>query len=152
MTAKEKNGKIKLKYVFGFLLLLTVILSPPIKKYWLKDTAEITEKEGITIIAEESVTPTGGTFVLINETEEDISFGFMYRLEVNKNGTWKYLYVPGETPSEIIVVEAGGKQTVVSDWKKSHGKLPQGRYRYVRNCGKVNEPSSFSAVYEFEIK
>lgn len=109
-------------------------------------------------VKEETRTSKGATFILKNNTDEDYSYGYAYKIEKFENKSWKELVsMPGNPLSQDIVVftiKSKDEVEINIDWS-AYGELKSGIYRLVKNdIRKSNSPESRTyAVYaEFDIK
>lgn len=95
---------------------------------------------------EETVTPTGLTLLLENETEIEFTYGQEHVLEINLDGDWfevpliveAYAYedigyiLPGNESAELVV-----------DWERLYGTLDPGEYRIVKEVLDVFGPGQY---------
>lgn len=114
---------------------------------------EIVEKGVNLFVKDGTLTNTGATFILANNSDKDIQYDEPYRIEVKENGEWHKIDVevafiqPLYTlkPNETAVLEIG--------WENGYGKLPDGTYRLVKtvNYDDVENYESFDVAAEFTI-
>lgn len=94
---------------------------------------EITD-DGVRLTLEDAtLSPTGGTFYMENDTDETVYFGFDFEIEAKSDGKW-YNIMP-ETSSfvaEELDVRTGARYQLDADWVNYVGELPGGDYRMVK--------------------
>lgn len=91
-------------------------------------------KSGVNMsIKKGSLTSSGATIVLINNTDKKIMYGNPYEIEVKKDGKWEkidndlnfnlpaYYLLPGESKEMKLM------------WEDGYGKLAKGTYRIIKN-------------------
>ena len=142
-----------LKRIIAVFLCLAVIFTLTACKYRLKESYyEVGEIDGVILVAEK-VTSTEGTFILKNETDKAVGYGSSYYLERYKNGEWKYMSTGTRIAftAELAVLESDRWEEINMNWKRVYGKLPKGKYRYIKDCCLDDGPFVYIAC-EFEIK
>lgn len=91
---------------------------------------------GVTMeIMDSTVTATGMTVEIFNQTETEINSGNKhdFAIQVKKNGTW-YEIQMGErnNTSEAIVYSKDNPVQMEFSWSRTYGVLPKGNYRIVK--------------------
>lgn len=88
-------------------------------------------------VVEDTLTRTGGTFVINNTTDEELSFGADWYLVKSVTGGWE-LMEPLEEMSWIAIlysVEPGGSYEFEANWKDYYGVLEPGVYGLSKEVG-----------------
>lgn len=107
-------------------------------------------------LKEGTLSNTGATFILKNNTQDYYHYGEPWYLEVYKNNTWYKL-------DEINILtfilpiyglRPGDAKEINIDWEYGYGKLNKGIYRLVKNVSKEDndEYEPINIYSEFEIK
>lgn len=97
--------------------------------------------------AENSLTATGCTVIVENNTDADFQFGESYSVHIYLNGKWYSL--PGRSwHVELVTAEAHNSYTQAVDWSDYLGELPAGHYRMVKDD---HFYKTYCMVYEFDI-
>ena len=136
-TLLAKGTTMKKRFT-AFLLLLLLVpawLFPQGKRYPWKiggeSTLPLVDSEEICLTLEEgTLSPAGASFLLQNSSEETISFGAEYSIQIWIRGGWQDISL--EDPSFWPLytrLAAPGKHTLSIDWSTRYGPLPPGRYR-----------------------
>ena len=97
---------------------------------------------------EETVTPGGMEYSIVNQSKEVWEYGLFYLLQVKENGEWYNLNLTGgvevngkfgmEFPAIALVAKPGEEQSESVDWTYYYGELPGGHYRLIKEgqlCG-----------------
>ena len=127
-----------------------------------KDSAEslreITENEGVQLTLDgDTLTPTGGTFYMVNKSDEVVYFGWDFEIEAEFGGKWYNIMVEDAAFfAEELGVRPGGKYTLETDWHNyvTVGELPPGNYRMVKQyrLESTDWSSPYYVACEFTIK
>lgn len=84
-------------------------------------------------VMEDTVTPTGLTFIIVNETNEIATFGRMFTIEKKSGFGWRELErIDGAYFADAIRVEPGGSREWTESWRSDYGELSPGRYRMIK--------------------
>jgi hypothetical protein len=100
---------------------------------------------------------TGLSFIIHNDTDEELTFGEEYSLERKILGKWyKVLYKPSMMFQPVgwndigIMVKKRSTQTIEVNWEWLYGNLNKGNYRIIKKFI-TNYPSSYNLAMEFTI-
>ena len=133
------------------LLLLALILTGCRSQVWTGQAMQLGKRtrltisapEGVTLTPEaDSVTSTGGTFLLRNDGDRALSVSTWYSVEqLQENGKWFSLKpVEGNKNKNTVwtdedyVVAPGETRTLACNWTWLFGKLEPGTYRLVKTA------------------
>lgn len=96
---------------------------------------------GLTMkIKENTLSSTGLTIIVTNESEHDIMFGSYYRIEKEVDGSWQPLYYirqehdVGWNHIGYEVLINGSYEFEPTDWEWLYGPLEIGQYRFVKDA------------------
>lgn len=114
-------------------------------------TEEINTLEGLSILIDEaSVTSTGLSYEIANQSEEDLSYGQDYSVQKEENGKWYTLEGnPIAVTMELLWLPSGESAAHEVNWEGGYGKLAKGHYRLVKNMG--TEEAGYDVAGEFTI-
>lgn len=107
----------------------------------------VNELEGVTMVFKEgTMTASGGTVLLKNETEQEYVYGSDFSLEQNINGDWYQVPVVEENYGFTDI----GYELSISnveewdlDWEWLYGKLAHGEYRMVKRIIEHRESGDY---------
>ena len=84
------------------------------------------------------LSPTGATVIITDQNKEPYTYGEWYQIEKEENGKWYKLKTMveeyGFNDLGYLVNEHNQVKFVI-DWEWLYGKLPQGRYRILKQVG-----------------
>lgn len=98
------------------------------------DGVNVRNDLGVSLTAE-SITPTGGEFVLSNDSAEPYSYTGFYYLDMRTDEGWGYMK---PTDDSLIFTLLNQKlymmdsYTLSYNWSRAFGELPAGEYRLVK--------------------
>lgn len=106
---------------------------------------------GVTMeIVDDTVTATGMTIEILNQTDVEINSGNKhdFAIQVKKNGTW-YEIQTGErnNTSEAIVFLKDNPVQMEISWSHTYGILPKGNYRIVKGFFPWTEEKGSGATF-----
>ncbi|GFI48189.1 hypothetical protein IMSAGC019_03516 [Lachnospiraceae bacterium] len=115
-------------------------------------TGEVNILEGVAVQTQEgTVSPTGITLEINNQSDKDLNYGQDYSLQKEKDGRW--YQVEPESPVavtlELLWIPAGSTQEMEVRWEASYGKLPEGHYRIVKSF--ADEEKGYYLAGEFSL-
>lgn len=99
------------------------------------ETSYVNSNDKISIEFEaESQNSNGATLVIHNDSDEEISFGIYYFIQVDKDDEWFDISVPNDVswPAILITLEAHDTYKQAVDWENMYGALPKGTYRLIK--------------------
>ena len=129
-----------------------------IEYYFMVNINEIsgTDIEIIMQLKENTLSNSGLTMILKNQSNRGIQYGNPYTIEKYQNGYWKTVDLINDLYFTLPAFELkkGESKEISINWEYGYGKLPNGKYRIVKNFDyEENEKYiSFNKYLEFEIK
>ena len=114
-----------------------------------KSEINITKEKVSLIIKEKTLTSTGATVILKNDSDDDVHYGTPYHLEKKVNNEW-YILKPIEDlnfimPLFILKPEESSENNI--DWNYGYRKLPKGTYRIVKDTDIVKNDESKEKIF-----
>lgn len=118
-------------------------------------TIELAEKGVSLSIKENTLSKTGATLILKNNSDVDVEYGNPYKIEIKKDGKWHKINV--ELNFTLPAFELKSKETkeLELNWKNGYGKLAPGDYRIIKSIDIQKEDGTFDTFYvsaEFTIE
>ncbi|MBE6949063.1 MAG: hypothetical protein E7456_04375 [Ruminococcaceae bacterium] len=114
--------------------------------FFQSDTVEL-------ILDEDTLTPSGASFTLVNNGEVDIQYGTGYSIQVKIQNQWYNVETFGETSSANKASLAAGEEVVIAEnWASLYSVLPEGTYRIIKEFSILNYTNSFYICETFEIE
>lgn len=103
-------------------------------------------------VDESSVTPTGITYSIDNQSDRDLNYGQDYSLLKEKDGKWYFVEPdrPAAVTLELLWVPAGSTDTMEISWEGAYGSLPGGRYRLLKSFSDYEK--GYYLAGEFNVK
>lgn len=97
------------------------------------------------VLREDTLSNSGATFIIKNNTHHDIKFGEPYFLEEERSGKWYevetiddlYFNLP------LYILKPGESKLIDLNWEHSYGKLDSGKYRVVKEIDNNNITAEF---------
>lgn len=116
-----------------------------------KSEYKISEKQITLIVKENTLTRSGLTLNIKNNTEKNYMYGLPYFLEKENDGIWYNLEPISETAFILPLYSLLINETkeLSFDWEYSYGKLSNGKYRIIKEI--FNEDESIHASEEIYI-
>lgn len=106
-------------------------------------------------IKEGTLTKTGATLILKNNSETDFQYCGDFEIEKMQNGLWHNIAIMLDFVCNSNNLNVGETKEFNLDWKNTYGKLPKGTYRIIKTIYKdyPNDPmNKFNSAVEFTIK
>lgn len=115
-------------------------------------TEEVNALEGVSIvIQEDTISPTGFTYEIDNQSGQDLSYGQDYSVQKEKDGKWYTLEGnPIPVTLEMLWASAGSTNTHEVNWEAGYGKLKKGHYRLVKSLATEEAGYWFAAEFNIE--
>ena len=129
-----------------------------IEYYFMVNINEIsgTDIEIIMQLKENTLSNSGLTMILKNQSNRGIQYGNPYTIEKYQNGYWKTVDLINDLYFTLPAfgLKKGESKEISINWEYGYGKLPNGKYRIVKDFDyEENEKYiSFNKYLEFEIK
>ena len=113
-------------------------------------TTEVNRVAVVIEVNEASVSKTGCTFVMANNTEGDFAYDGSYSIQMEKDGKW-YQVQRNNTAimGDLLWLPAGVSEEVTIDWSADYGELSKGHYRLVKNFADFTD--GYDIAGEFSI-
>ena len=116
---------------------------------------EIVEK-GVTLsIKENTLTNTGATLVLKNDSEVDVQYGNPYEIEIKKDGEWHKINVELNFTLPAFILKPNETKEWEFSWENGYGELASGNYRIIKSIDVEQEDGTYKSFYvsaEFTIE
>lgn len=120
-----------------------------------KSNIEITENNVSLSIKEGTLTNTGATLVLKNNSDITVSYGNPYSMEIKQNGQWHKIDVELNFTLPAYFLSSGESTEILLNWENAYGELAKGEYRIIKNIDVEKEDGlyeAFAVAAEFTIK
>ena len=114
-----------------------------------ESNTKITSDGDVTLsIKEDSLTNTGATLLLKNNSDKTYSYGNPFWIEKEQNGKWYKLETIEETAFTLPAYEikSGEVKELNLDWKDIYGKLTSGTYRIVKSISYQYEKDNYKTL------
>lgn len=129
-----------------------------IEYYFMANISEIsgTDIDVIMQLKENSLSSTGLTMIIKNQSNKELEYGNPYTIEKYQNGYWKTVDLINDIyfnmPSYQLSINESKEINI--NWEYGYGKLSTGKYRIVKDFSyeKDEKYVSFNKYLEFEIK
>lgn len=105
-------------------------------------------------IKDGTLTNTGATLILSNNSDKDFSYGNPYEIEVKKNNEWHKINVELDFTLPAFILLSKETKEIEIDWKYGYGKLAKGTYRIIKGIDYEYEDGkykTFNVAVEFNI-
>ena len=110
------------------------------------NSSEEEEKEDVSLrVNEFTLSPTGATFILFNDSDNEYWYGPSFMIEKKSNGKWTEVPTKnGEKllwTTEVYKLGPNEKSVLTIDWSNEFGELPNGEYRFGKTIIKSENDS-----------
>lgn len=105
-------------------------------------------------IKDGTLTNTGATLILSNNSDKDFSYGNPYEIEVKKNNEWHKINAELDFTLPAFILLSKETKEIEIDWKYGFGKLAKGTYRIIKGIDYEYEEGkyeTFNVAVEFNI-
>lgn len=105
-------------------------------------------------IKDGTLTNTGATLILSNNSDKDFSYGNPYEIEVKKNNEWHKINAELDFTLPAFILLSKETKEIEIDWKYGYGKLAKGTYRIIKGIDYEYEEGkyeTFNVAVEFNI-
>lgn len=116
---------------------------------------EIVEKGVSLTVKENTLTETGATLILKNDSDVDVQYGNPYEMEIKKDGEWHKINVELNFTLPAFVLKSKETKEWEFSWEEGYGKLATGEYRIIKSIDIEKEDGTFDTFYvsaEFTIE
>jgi hypothetical protein len=120
-----------------------------------KSNIEIAKNDVTLSIKEGTLTKTGATLILKNDSNVDVQYGNPYEIEIKQDGSWHKINVQLDFTLPSYGLKSGESKQIELDWENGYGKLSTGEYRIIKDIDVEQEDETFESFYvsaEFTIK
>ncbi len=121
-----------------------------------ESTIEIANNNDVTLtIKEGTLTNTGATLILTNNSDKDFQYGNPYEIEIKKDGVWHKINVEVDFTSPSFGLKAKESKEIELKWENGYGKLSNGKYRLIKGIDYEYEEGKyefFNVAVEFTIE
>ncbi len=120
-----------------------------------KSNINLTQNNITLSIKEETLTNTGATFILKNDSNVDIQYGEPYEIEIKQDGSWHKINVQLDFNMIAYELKAKASQEIDINWENGYGALAKGEYRIIKTINIKKEDGTTENSYvivEFTIK
>ena len=100
-------------------------------------------------VKEASVTESGLTCIINNDTEKDYSFGRDYMLQKKEENKWQDVLPKKEAAMtlELLWVPSGTSESLAINWEEAYGQLENGHYRVIKPVSNTESRVLLSAEF-----
>lgn len=116
---------------------------------------EIVEKGVSLTIKENTLTETGATLILKNDSDVDVEYGNPYEMEIKKDGEWYKINVELNFTLPAFILKSKETKELELNWENGYGKLASGDYRIIKSIDVEKSDGTFDTFYvsaEFTIE
>ena len=119
-----------------------------------KSNIIISESDVTMSIKDGTLTDTGATIILTNNSDKNYQYGNPYVIEIKKDGEWHKINLELNFTLPAFYLKAGEFKEIELNWKEGYGKLANGTYRIIKNIDYEKEEGNFETfniAVEFNI-
>ena len=119
-----------------------------------KSDIKISQNDVIMTIKEGTLTNSGATLVLINNSDKSFQYGNPYEIEIKKEGEWHKINVELNFTLPAFHLLPKESKEIELNWENEYGKLSKGTYRIIKGINYEYEEGkykSFNVSVEFII-
>lgn len=143
--------------VFGIMILVLTECGSNKNEFDIgnKSDIEFVEKGVSLSIKNETLTNTGATLILKNDSSIDVQYGNPYEIEIKKDGEWYKINVELNFTLPAFSLKSKETKEWKLNWEDGYGKLVSGDYRIIKSIDIEKEDGTFETFYvsaEFTIK
>ena len=116
---------------------------------------EIVEKGVSLTVKENTLTETGATLILKNDSDVDVQYGNPYEIEIKKDGEWHKINVQLDFTLPAFSLKSKETKELEMNWEEGYGKLTPGDYRIIKSIEIEKADGTFDTFYvsaEFTIE
>lgn len=119
-----------------------------------KSDIKISQNDVTMTIKDGTLTNSGATLVLINNSDKSFQYGNPYEIEIKKEGEWHKINVELNFTMPAFQLSARENNEIEINWENGYGKLEKGTYRIIKGIDYEYEEGkykSFNIAVEFTI-
>lgn len=116
---------------------------------------EIVEKGVSLTVKENTLTETGVTLILKNDSDVEVQYGNPYEIEIKKDGEWHKINVKLNFNLPAFLLKSKETKELELNWENGYGKLASGDYRIIKSVDVEKADGTFDTFYvsaEFTIE
>jgi len=83
-------------------------------------------------IVDDTLTPSGATFIIKNTGDKEITFGQMYSVQIYIKNKWHKIEIYTDWTLELFTLQPDETYSFDADWTQLYGSLPNGKYRLIK--------------------
>jgi len=105
-------------------------------------------------IKDGTLTNTGATLILTNNSDKNFHYGNPYEIEIKKDGKWYKINVELDFTLPALHLPSKESKEIELNWEQAYGKLAEGTYRIIKGIDYEYEEGkyqSFNVAVEFTI-
>lgn len=120
-----------------------------------KSDIKISQSDITLTIKDGTLTNTGATLILKNDSSKYYHYGTPYEIEIKKDGEWHHINVELDFTMPAYGIKPGESNEIEINWKHGYGKLASGTYRIIKGIDYEYEEGKyedFNVAVEFTIE
>lgn len=120
-----------------------------------KSDIKVSQNDVIMTIKDGTLTNTGATLILTNNSDKNFQYGNPYEIEIKKEGEWHKINVELYFNMPAFQLSSKENKEIELDWENGYGKLASGDYRIIKSIDIEKEDGTFDTSYvsaEFTIE
>ena len=98
-----------------------------------KSNVEVKNNDIEFYIKEDTLTRSGVTLILKNNSDKTLYFGEPYEIEVYKDGSWRKMEVEMYFNMPLYELKPGEEKELDFNWEHGYGRLNRGKYRIIKD-------------------
>lgn len=108
---------------------------------------EINNNNILVSIKEGTLTNTGATFIIKNNSNRVLRYGDSYCLEIKQDDLWHQINVQLDVLAPLWELSINDFTELNIVWENSYGILESGEYRFIKDVSFENEDGTFDGFY-----
>ena len=119
-----------------------------------KSDIKISQNNVTMTIKDGTLTNSGATLILTNNSDKNFQYGNPYEIEIKKDGEWHKINVELNFTMPAFQLSARENKEIEINWENGYGKLEKGTYRIIKEIDYEYEEGkykSFNIAVEFTI-
>lgn len=119
-----------------------------------KSDIKISQNDVTMTIKDGTLTNSGATLILTNNSDKNFQYGTSYGIEIKKDGEWHKINVELTSTVPAFQLSARENKEIEINWENGYGKLEKGTYRIIKGIDYEYEEGkykSFNIAVEFTI-
>ena len=119
-----------------------------------KSDIKISQNDVTMTIKDGTLTNSGATLILTNNSDKNFQYGNPYEIEIKKDGEWHKINVELNFTMPAFQLSARENNEIEINWENGYGKLEKGTYRIIKGIDYEYEEGKykpFNIAVEFTI-